>query len=42
MEPLYVVLIINLIVWAGLFGYIALTDKKINELKDKLNKIEKS
>ena len=40
MEPIYVVLIINLIVWTGLFGYIFLTNKKINELKNKIGQLD--
>lgn len=42
MEPIYVVLIINLIVWTGLFGYTFFTNNKINDLKEKIDKLEKS
>ena len=41
MEPIYVVLIINLIVWTGLFGYTFFTNKNIDELKNKIGKLEK-
>lgn len=42
MEPIYVVLIINLIVWSGIFGYTFFTNKQINQLKVKIDSIEKS
>lgn len=41
MEPIYVVLIVNLIVWTGLFGYIFFTNKKIDELKNKIGQLDK-
>jgi CcmD family protein len=41
MEPIYVVLIINLIIWAGIFGYIFHINKKVNDLKSKITKFEK-
>ena len=39
MQPVYVVLIINLITWTGIFSYLFLTDKKIEALKKKLEKM---
>ncbi len=39
MQPVYVVLIINLIIWTGIFSYLFLTDKKIKVLKKKIEKI---
>lgn len=41
MEPIYVVLIINLIIWTGIFGYIFHINNKVNDLKSKINKFEK-
>ncbi|HID37938.1 MAG TPA: CcmD family protein [Calditrichaeota bacterium] len=38
MEPIYVVLIINLIIWAGIFYYLTRLNKEVDELKKKLNK----
>ena len=39
MQPIYVVLIINLIIWAGIFIYQFSTDRKVKELTDKLNRL---
>ncbi len=39
MQPIYVVLIINLIIWTGIFSYLFLTDKKIEVLKKKLDQL---
>jgi len=39
MQPIYVVLIINLIIWAGIFTYQFATDRKVKELTDKLNRL---
>ncbi len=33
MEPIYVVLIINLIIWLGVFLYVNKTDREIKRLK---------
>ena len=38
MNPIYVVLSINLIVWAGIFGYIVHLNREISKLKDQLKK----
>lgn len=42
MEPIYIVLVINLIIWAGIFTYIMGTDKKIRELTKKVEQIDAS
>jgi len=38
MEPIYVVLIINLIVWSGIFGYLIKMDRELSRVKRKLDK----
>ena len=40
MEPIYVVLIIILIIWVGIFGYMFNLDKEIKSLTKKLKKFE--
>ncbi len=40
MQPVYVVLIINLIIWAGIFGFMFNTDRKINTLSLKLERLQ--
>ena len=40
MEPVYVVLIINLIIWTGIFGYLFFMNKQISQLKYELKKFE--
>ena len=37
MEPLYVVLIINLIVWGGIFYMITRISKEVDELKSRID-----
>ncbi len=39
MQPIYIVLSINLIIWAGIFGYLFSTDKKIAELSRKIERL---
>jgi CcmD family protein len=39
MEPIYVVLIINLIVWTGIFLYTLYLNKSISDLKAKLKRL---
>ncbi len=39
MEPLYVVLVINLIVWGGIFFYMMHLGQRMKELKSKLHKL---
>jgi CcmD family protein len=41
MEPTYVVLLINLIIWVGLFTYVFSLNKTISELKDQIERIKK-
>jgi CcmD family protein len=42
MEPIYVVLIIIIIIWAGIFGYMLHLDKEIKNLRKKFDKIQKN
>jgi CcmD family protein len=42
MEPIYVVLIIILIIWVGIFGYMFYIDKEVNKLKKKISKLANS
>lgn len=39
MQPIYIVLSINLIIWLGIFGYLFSTDRKITELSRKLERL---
>ncbi len=41
MEPTYVVLIINLIIWVGLFFYTFSLNKNISELKGQIERLKK-
>ncbi len=41
MEPTYVVLLINLIIWVGLFTYVFSLNKNISELKDQIERLKK-
>jgi CcmD family protein len=40
MEPIYIVMIIILIIWVGIFGYMWNLDKEIKSLSVKLKKLE--
>lgn len=42
MEPIYVVLIIILIIWCGIFGYMFYIDKEVKNLTKKIKKMEKT
>lgn len=42
MEPIYVVLIIILIIWCGIFGYMLYIDKEVKNLLKKIKKLEKA
>lgn len=42
MEPIYVVLIIILIIWSGIFGYMLYIDKEVKNLSKKIKKLEKA
>ncbi|MDP2209615.1 MAG: CcmD family protein [Bacteroidota bacterium] len=37
-NSLYIVLIITVICWFGIFGYLLSLDKKIKKLEEKINK----
>jgi CcmD family protein len=41
MEPIYVVLIIILLIWSGIFGYMLYIDKEVKNLLKRVKKIEK-
>jgi CcmD family protein len=40
MEPIYVVLIIILIIWCGIFGYMLYIDIEVKKLSKKIKKLE--
>jgi CcmD family protein len=42
MEPIYVVLIIILIIWLGIFGYMFHIDREVTKLSNKIKKLEKT
>ena len=42
MEPIYTVLIIIVVIWIGIFGYLMYLDKEIKNLRKKFNKIDKN
>ena len=42
MEPIYIVLVIVLVIWIGIFGYMLHLDKEVKRLKNYLEKIEKN
>ena len=42
MQPLYVVLIVILIIWCGIFGYMLYIDKEVKNLVEKVRKLEKA
>ncbi|MGD9489306.1 MAG: CcmD family protein [Calditrichaceae bacterium] len=39
MEPIYVVLIINMIVWTGVFGYVFYLNGQVKKLKKRANEV---
>jgi CcmD family protein len=41
MEPIYTVLIIILIIWFGIFGYMLYLDKEIKKLSQRFEKLKK-
>lgn len=41
MEPIYIVLIIIVIIWLGIFGYMLHLDKQIKNLQDKFENLQK-
>jgi CcmD family protein len=42
MEPVYTVMIITLIVWFGIFGYMLYLDNQVKKLRKKVQNFEKS
>jgi CcmD family protein len=42
MEPIYTVLIIIVVIWIGVFGYLIHLDKEIKSLRKKFNNLEKN
>lgn len=42
MEPIYVVLFINLIVWGGIFTYIYRINNELEKLKKRLKKVDQN
>jgi CcmD family protein len=42
MEPVYIVLVITVVIWLGIFTYMFHLDKQINLLKKMVDKFEKS
>jgi len=41
MEPLYTVMIIILIIWCGIFGYMLHLDNQVKKLRKKVQNFEK-
>ena len=41
MEPVYVVMFINLVIWAGLFGYLYKINNQVSKLNGKLQNLQK-
>ncbi len=41
MEPIYTVLIIILIIWAGIFGYMFYLDNEVKKISSRINKLKK-
>ena len=39
MEPIYVVLVIILVIWIGIFSYMFYLDKEVKRLSEKLRKL---
>ena len=42
MEPVYIVLVITVVIWLGIFAYMYHLDKQIDVLKKTVDKFEKS
>jgi CcmD family protein len=42
MEPIYIVLVIVLVVWVGIFSYMLHIDKQVKDLKKMLKKFDNS
>jgi|LGVF01.1.fsa_nt_gb CcmD family protein len=42
MEPIYIVLVIVIVIWIGIFSYMLHLDKQVKVLKKIIEKIEKN
>ena len=42
MEPIYIVLVIVVVIWIGIFSYMLHLDKQVKALKKIIDKIEKA
>lgn len=42
MEPIYLVMIIILVIWAGIFSYMLHLDKEVKKVSQKIKKLEKA
>ena len=42
MEPIYIVLVIVLVIWIGIFGFMLHLDKQVKALKKIVEKFEKN
>ena len=40
MEPIYIVLIIVIVIWIGIFGYMLRLDKEVKKLNEELKKLK--
>jgi CcmD family protein len=40
MEPIYIVLVIILVIWFGIFGYMFYLDKEVKRLSEKLKRLD--
>ena len=42
MEPIYIVLIIVLIIWFGIFGYMFYLEREIKKLSEKIKNLDRN
>ena len=42
MEPIYLVMIIILVIWTGIFSYMLHLDKEVKKISQKIKKFEKA
>jgi CcmD family protein len=42
MEPIYIVMIIILIIWLGIFGYLFYLDKEVRQLSEKIKQLNQN
>jgi len=40
MEPIYIVMIIILVIWAGIFGYMLHLDNQVKKISQRIKKVE--